>query len=271
MRREVLFFIFMFLVGFCFLATGTKRCNAQKQTFVPQKVKTNKVKALKPNLPKAFPSKYPSHVSLAYLPLKERKKEFIKLMLPLIQEANKEVLEERKFLLSIKDKKNLTLEEQEKLRKLKKKYRTSSLKELMKRVDAVPASLVLAQAAIESGWGTSRFFTEANNAFGIYAYSKEAKVKCLKARKSEACLKVYPNLLESVKDYIYNINVGWAYRDFREARRRGASLDMLVKELEKYSALGKQYTELVQNVIKNNNLTAYDSYALSFTGSGSSE
>ncbi|SMP16535.1 Bax protein [Desulfurobacterium pacificum] len=240
------------------LLTTAKDCSAEKENYSKQTVKLHEV----PSTP------YPSHVSLSYLPPKERKKEFIKLMLPLIEKANEEVMKERKFLLSIKGKKKLTPLEEKKLKELKKKYKADSYEELLKRVNIVPVSLVLAQAAIESGWGTSRFFTEANNAFGIYSYSK--KRKCLKAKKSGACLKVYPDLYESVKDYIYNINVSWAYKDFRDARSKGASLDTLIKELEKYSVMRKQYTELVKNVIKNNNLTDFDGYALSFTGSGSS-
>ncbi len=199
----------------------------------------------------------PSHVSLASLSPSERKERFIELMLPLIERANQEVLKEREFLLEVVQRGCKDEKEREKLSFLKKKYKADSLDELLLRVDVVPASLVLAQAAIESGWGTSRFFYEANNAFGMYAFS--GKAKCLKAKGSNACLKVYSNLYESVKDFIYNLNIGWAYREFREKRAEGASVFTLVNTLDKYSTLGKGYVEIVKSVIKSNNLTAFDS------------
>ena len=258
MKVKTVLLAVMLVVSACGLTTTAKDCSTEKNVQIRQTTK------LTPTPP--APS-YPSHISLSYLPSKERKKEFIKLMLPLIEKANEEVLKEREFLLKIKGKKELSPEEKKKLQELEKKYKTNSLKELLKRVDTVPVSLVLAQAAIESGWGTSRFFTKANNAFGIYSYARKSKHKCLKAKESEVCLKAYPNLYESVKDYIYNINVSWAYKDFRDARSKGASLDTLIKELEKYSVMRKQYTELVKNVIKNNHLTNFDNYALSNSSS----
>ncbi len=200
---------------------------------------------------------FPSHVSLASLSPLERKKRFIEIMLPLIERANKEVLKERAFLLKIIRTGCRDRKDKEKLDSLKKKYKADSLEELLLRVDAVPTSLVLAQAAVESGWGTSRFFYEANNAFGMYTFKNGAK--CLKAKGSNACLKVYDNLYESVKDFIYNINVGWAYKDFREKRAAGASVFVLADALDKYSTLGNGYAEIVKKVIRTNNFTTFDS------------
>ena len=201
--------------------------------------------------------RFPSNVSLKNLTPEERKKKFVEIMLPLIVKANQEVLKERKFILSVSKKKELTPEEKKRLEELFKKYKASSIQELLRRVDAVPVSLVLAQAAVESGWGTSRFFTEANNAFGMYAIKD--KTKCIKAKGSDACLKVYDNLYQSVKDYIYNINVSWAYEEFRRAREKGADIYTLVEALEKYSTLRDKYVRLVKNVIEKNGFTRFDS------------
>ncbi len=199
--------------------------------------------------------RYPSHINLKNLPVNERKKRFIELLVPLIREANREVLEERKFILRVKGKKNLSEEEKKRLEFLMRKYRAKSVKELLLKVNTVPVSLILAQGAIESGWGTSRFFTEANNIFGIYSFKGN---RCLKARSSNACLKVYDNLYSSVKDYIYNLNVGWAYRKFRELRARGADIFTLAESLELYSTKKKEYVELVKNVVKKNHLERFD-------------
>ena len=214
------------------------------------------------------PFTLPSHVNLSNLPVQERKKKFIEIMLPLIEKANGEVLKERAFLLSILHKKKLSPEEERKLKALEKKYKADSLQELLKRVAPVPVSLVLAQAAVESGWGTSRFFTEANNAFGIYTYKKN---KCLKAKKGHACLKVYDNLYQSVKDYIYNLNVGWAYEKFRELRSKGAGLDALLAALTNYSELRGKYGQLVKAVIDKNNLRRFDGPELASRSTGSKQ
>ena len=200
-----------------------------------------------------------SHISLKNLPVEERKKRFTEIMLPLIEKANREVLKERAFLLKVKGKKELSQEEKEKLKELKKKYRAESIEELLKRVNAVPAGLILAQAAVESGWGTSRFFTEGNNAFGIYTFKGG---NCIKAKGSDACLKAYPSLYASVKDYIYNLNVGWAYRNFRELRSKGADIYTLARGLGKYSELENEYIKLVQKVIKKNGFDSIGSPAL---------
>ncbi len=200
-----------------------------------------------------------SHVNLSKLSISERKRKFIKIMLPLIERANREVLKERAFILEVSNKKAITLKEERKLRELYAKYRAKSLKELLLKVNSVPAGLVLAQAAVESGWGTSRFFILANNAFGTYTFMKK---KCLKARFSEACLKYYSNLYDSVKDYIYNLNVGWAYEKFRKLRERGADIYKLAESLNSYSTLGKRYVELVKKVIHHNSLDSIGSTEL---------
>lgn len=208
-------------------------------------------------VPRTVSEAFPSKVSLRDLSLEERKRKFVEIMLPLIVKANQEVLKEREFVISVSKKKELSPEERRKLEELLRKYKASSLRELLRKVDAVPVSLVLAQAAVESGWGTSRFFTEANNAFGMYAIKE--KSRCIKATGSDVCLKVYDNLYQSVKDYIYNINVGWAYKEFRKAREKGADVYTLVEALEKYSTLRNEYVRLLKNVIKKNGFTRFDS------------
>lgn len=190
-----------------------------------------------------------SHISLKDLPIKERKKRFIEIMLPLIEKANREVLKERAFILRVADKGELSPQEEERLRELKKKYRAETINELLEKVNAVPPGLVLAQAVLESGWGTSRFFKEANNAFGIYTFKEK---KCLKAKGYNFCVRKYPSLYASVKDYIYNLNVGWAYKEFRRLRNKGADIYTLTKSLVKYSELKDEYTQLVNGVIKKN-------------------
>ncbi|RUM91708.1 MAG: mannosyl-glycoprotein endo-beta-N-acetylglucosamidase [Thermovibrio sp.] len=205
------------------------------------------------------PIEIPSHVSLKGLPTSERKKEFVRILLPLIRMANREVLNERKLIIEVAKKAKLSDLEKERLSFLMKKYRAENIDELLKRVNTVPPSLILAQGAIESGWGTSRFFTEANNIFGVYSFKG---ARCMKAKYSNACLKVYDNLLDSIRDYIYNLNISWAYRRFRELRAEGADVHTLVKSLDLYSTKREEYEELVWKIIVKNNLQRFDSIEL---------
>ncbi|MEO2067892.1 MAG: glucosaminidase domain-containing protein [Desulfurobacteriaceae bacterium] len=203
-----------------------------------------------------------SHVkSLKELTPKDRKKKFVDVLLPEILIANEEIRKERNFLLSILKKEILSEVEKEKLEYLKDKYRTDDMAELLRRVNTISPSLILAQGAIESGWGTSRFFTEGNNVFGMYAFRPSNKK--LKAKEKDVYLKVYDDILDSVRDYIYNLNVGWAYEEFRREREKGSNIDNLIKALTFYSTQRESYVRLLENVIKSNRFTAYDNCTLS--------
>ena len=208
-------------------------------------------------------SVFPSHVNLSRFPIPERKRVFVSLLLPLIKKANAEVLKERAVVLKAISKDKLSREEERKLRRIEKKYGTCDLKELLLRVNTVPSSLVLAQGAIESGWGTSRFFTEANNVFGVYSFKGK---NCVRAKGSKVCLKVYKNLYESVRDYIRILNTGWAYRKFRELRSQGADVYTLAGTLIFYSTKRHEYAELIKRVIVCNNLDRFDEPELAANG-----
>jgi len=216
------------------------------------------------NCNKVVPIVYSHVMSLGKLPVKKRKKKFIDVLLPEILIANEKVLKEREFLLKVLRKQEVSEEEKTELKRLKKKYRTDDLKELLRRVNTVPVSLVLAQGAIESGWGTSRFFIEGNNVFGIYVFRPTNKK--LKAKNNDVYLKVYDDILQSVEDYIYNLNVGWAYEEFRKAREKGVNLGSLIRPLIYYSTERDNYVRLLENVIEKNHLTFYDSCSLYIPG-----
>ena len=216
------------------------------------------------NCNKVVPIVYSHVMSLKRLPVKKRKKKFIDVLLPEILIANEKVLKEREFLLRVLRKQEISEEEKTELRRLKKKYRTNDFKELLRRINTVPVSLILAQGAIESGWGTSRFFIEGNNVFGIYVFRPTNKK--LKARNNDVYLKVYDDILQSVEDYIYNLNVGWAYEEFRKAREKGADLGSLIQALIYYSTERDNYVRSLENVIGKNHLTLYDGCSLCISG-----
>jgi len=141
------------------------------------------------------------------------------------------------------------------------KYKANSLGELLTKVNTHPPSLILAQAAIESGWGTSRFFVIANNVFGMWTFNKNQPLK-IKAKNSNVYLKVYKDILQSVDDYYYSINVSWAYSKFRLVRLKTSDPLKLSNYLDKYSILRDRYVKRVKRIIKENNLTKFDTCKL---------
>ncbi|HEV2213429.1 MAG TPA: glucosaminidase domain-containing protein [Gammaproteobacteria bacterium] len=128
---------------------------------------------------------------------------------------------------------------------------------LLERVDVVPVTLVLAQAAQESGWGTSRFALESNNLFGIWTWNEDAgSVPLNRPDDATHMVRVYPDIETSVRAYLHNINIGFAYTDFREMRAEmradGKSLDPfeLAGALDRYSAAGDMYVTDIRAMLR---------------------
>ena len=154
--------------------------------------------------------------------------------------------------------KNLSSKEAKFIIHLTKKYRTSDLQELLKRVNVVPLSLLLAQAALESNWGTSRFALEGNNLFGIWTYKREGIIPLNRPPNTYHKVARYSSILQAVRDYLYNFNVGWAYDKFRTARLYTTDAEELVQYLPRYSQLGLIYTSRLKSIINTYNLKAYE-------------
>ena len=123
-----------------------------------------------------------------------------------------------------------------------------------------PISITLAQAAMESAWGTSRFFKEANNIFGVWAYDKNTpRIAALGKRNGKTIwLKKYASLEESVSDYYRNISKSSAYKNFRELNKNDAKVYDLVKELRMYSEKRDAYSKELAQIIRYNKFLKYD-------------
>jgi len=197
---------------------------------------------------------------LLKLPPVKRKKLFISIITPAVLKANCIIEKERKAFLKIKQKiesgKKLTKEEKQLLEKLKKVYETDDLNELYYRINTLPPSIVIAQAAIESGWGTSRFFIEGNNLFGIWTFSNSTEH--IKAKNGKARLRKYKSPLYSIEDYYHNINTGWAYEELRKERLKTKDPLILANYLKNYSILREEYVRRIKRVITKNNLQRFD-------------
>ena len=197
---------------------------------------------------------------------KKRKEFFIQIVLPLIIKENSNIRIDRKNLFKIINKSNNTNLEKKWLGKKYKQYGVApgDLSSLKIRMDEIPVSLAIAQAAKETGWGTSRFAQEGNALFGQWTWSGEGlKPKEAKAGEGHKVMKF--NVLQaSVRAYQRNLNTHSTYRDFRRARAElrdlGKPLDSLElsKYLNKYAETGNQYVEVLQKIIKQNKLKDFD-------------
>jgi Bax protein len=197
---------------------------------------------------------------------KKRKEFFIQIVLPLILKENNNIKIDRKRLFSIINKSNNTNLEKKWLEKKYKQYGIPSkdLSILKIRIDEVPVSLALAQAAKETGWGTSRFAQEGNALFGQWTWSGEG-LKPKDADQNEGHKVMKFNVLQaSVRAYQRNLNTHKSYKDFRKARAelrdQGLALDSLVlsKFLKNYAETGNKYVEVLKKIITQNNLKDFD-------------
>ena len=197
---------------------------------------------------------------------KKRKEFFIQIVLPLIIKENNNIRLDRKTLFSIINKSNNTKAEKQWLEKKYKQYgvRSKDLSTLKIRMDEIPVSLAIAQAAKETGWGTSRFAQEGNALFGQWTWSGEGlKPKDADEGKGHKVMKF--NVLQaSVRAYQRNLNTHRTYREFRKARAELRDLNkpldsmQLSKYLNKYAETGNQYVEVLQKIIEQNNLKDFD-------------
>ena len=197
---------------------------------------------------------------------KKRKELFIQIVLPLILKENNNIKLDRKTLFNIINKNNNSDLEKKWLEKKYKQYgvKTKDLSELKIRMDEVPVSLAIAQAAKETGWGTSRFAQEGNALFGQWTWSGEGlKPKDADVDKGHKVMKF--NVLQaSVRAYKRNLNTHFTYRDFRKARAElrdlGKPLDglSLSEHLDKYAETGTQYVTVLKKIIIQNRLKDFD-------------
>jgi len=201
---------------------------------------------------------------------KKRKNLFIQIILPLILEENNRIKLDRKKLFSILNKNNNSDLEKRWLNKKFKQYGVlnKDLSTLKIRMDYVPVSLAIAQAAKETGWGTSRFALEGNALFGQWTWSGEGIKPAGADNDTTHKVMKFKILKSSVRAYQRNLNTHPSYKQFRMARaelrdnKRKLNSLILVNYLDKYAETGKEYTKILKQIIKQNNLTDFDNVKL---------
>ena len=197
---------------------------------------------------------------------KTKKDTFIKIVMPLIIDENNKILENRKKLFKILSKPNNTRGEKVWLKRRFEDYsiKNEDVTELKIRMDIVPVSIAIAQAAKESGWGTSRFALEGNAMFGQWTWGKQGIAPLDREKNKGHKILKFPILRSSVQAYKNNLNTHNGYREFREKRAELRKLNKkisgleLVKYLHNYAATGSEYTKVLKKIIDQNELTDFD-------------
>lgn len=202
-------------------------------------------------------------------------KEFLARFLPEIHKANNKILSLRNKVLDFQDTLNdngsLSESQLNGLNRLLARYRldpipvdpkateadmATAIDRLLKRLDIIPVKLVMAQAIIESGWGSSDFARDGNNYFGVHCYTEGCGVKPAGNDSADFYVKTYPSEMAGIDDYLWILNTGHAYRGLRdtrlELRKKQKPLDPieLAQGLSRYSAKGEEYVNMVSTIIQ---------------------
>ena len=206
--------------------------------------------------------------------VKEKKQAFFSFMLPLIEQENAVILAEREKIIALSSVTMLSEQDQQWLKETAQKYRIADVTaldapfftELLTRVDVLPPSLVLAQSANESAWGTSRFAREGNNFFGQWCFTRGCGM-VPRARGESAVHEVeaFPDAAVSVRSYLRNLNSHGMYQQLRDLRagqrqkQEPVTGVLLAGGLKGYSSRGDEYIKELVAMINFNRLEQYDS------------
>ena len=231
------------------------------------------------SIPRYYLASVPSrwrHEVAPNLPVKEKKQYFFFVYAPLVLECNEDIMAERQLLTDLAARKSLSADDQTKLRTLAHRYLDDQTAEeatdaellvkLEDRVDIVPPSLALAQAAVESGWSTSRFSDLGNALFGQWTWKGDGITPSEQRDElGNYRIKSFDSPEASIAAYMHNLNTHRSYAGFRQERaqmrQQGKELQgsVLAATLTSYSEKGQEYVETIQSVIRVNQLPPADS------------
>ena len=225
------------------------------------------------NEPIMVSREFDSHIPESHLSLsgKAQKISFIKTALPLILAGNEEVERRRDAIEHANQSDDrIALEKWSNLYgiKIASKDNDQLTKKLLKRVDVVPVPIALAQAAVESGWGTSRFALQGNALFGQWAWRDDAGLRPLNSSNDRAVVRSFGTLLGSIRAYIHNLNTHSFYKGFRDTRAKlrnqpnANKSKVLVKFLDRYAEIGPAYVSKLEVLIRTNDFDQFASAQL---------
>ena len=206
-----------------------------------------------------------SHVAgLDQLEGQKTKTTFISVMLPAVLVAKHNMREDSLKVVRLIGKRYWNKNDSAFYFELEERFKAKNIDNLLTRMGTLPNSIVLAQAAVETGWGQSRFFLEGNNVFGIWSYNpNEPRIQASSLRESTSIyVRAYDNISESVADYFRTLASARAYHNLRKARVTTNDPFELLPHLKYYSERRALYTNQLKSVIQQNDLTRYDNYQI---------
>ncbi len=232
--------------------------NAQESTSVEKEITapSAKAKAVEVKKPEV---KKPAYKAPASTP--KSKRLFLDNTIAAITKVKKRLDAQYQMVYELSLKESLTAEETATIDRLKKSYKVAGLPCLLKRLRTHPISIVIAQAALETGWGTSRFYREANNIFGIWSFNKnEPRIAAGEQREGKKTIyvKKYADLEDSIEGYYRMMAKGRAYKEFRTARLHTDNPFEIIPYLDHYSELRHEYVKRLYYVIKSNKFYELD-------------
>jgi Bax protein len=195
-----------------------------------------------------------------------QKESFIKIVLPLILASNEEISKRREAIKrAFENGDRATLEKWAKLYRIgvANQGNKTLMTRLLERADTIPVALALAQAAVESGWGTSRFAIQGNALFGQWAWRDQAGIRPLDASNDRAVVRSFGSLLGSVRAYMHNLNTHSHYQKFRKARAalrnrpKAGEARILAKYLDRYAEIGEAYVKKLEVLIRSNDFSRF--------------
>ena len=212
----------------------------------------------------ARPILYRNIPSFESLTVDQSKEKFIAAVLPAILVSKYRMNQDREKVQFILAQEEWTAEDSAFYHYQLDRFDTDNPDQLLKRMLTHPNSIVLVQAAVESGWGSSRFFQEANNLFGIWSYNaNEPRIEASYSRgDNRIFLRKYADVSESITDYFETVGRSRAYRKFRTARTVSSNVDELLPHLKYYSERREAYVDQLRTIIRQNDLTQYDDYQI---------
>jgi Bax protein len=210
------------------------------------------------------PNLYGGIKGLDSLPVKLKKEKFIAALLPSILVIKHKLANQLDQVQKLIDNPDWSSSDSTFYLKLAKTYKINNIKRLEMGLTTHPNSIILAQAVVESGWGNSRIFANANNLFGIWSYNKnEPRIaSSVKRGDKTIYLRKYADISESIENYFVTIARTGAYRQFREARMNTDDPFELTQFLDHYSERRQAYVDQLNELIRYNDLTQYDNYQI---------
>jgi Bax protein len=201
---------------------------------------------------------------LKKLSISERKKAFIDIVLPSVLLVQDRITMDRNRINEVINMPEIIPTDTAFVTEMMKTYKVSSIYDLPSHMITPPVCIILAQAALESGWGTSRFFLEGNNIFGMWSYSTSHKRLAAGEKRGDRQIYVrkFDDIYASVMNYYQTLGRLRAYATFREALQTETDPIVIVGYLNKYSERGEAYTNTVASLIRQNDMEKYEDYQL---------